>query len=455
MLSHNTAVKSTHSLLTTLVFPLCKILGQPVCQQERYHALLAGSSSTRGVGAIETAATTCGRESAAASTNSPNTSGSRDTGSSGTGTVRSSSGSSSVGGGGPVFANRTLLRLVTDASCARSACEEIVKAGCGAVAVDCEGIHLGRFGRLCLLQVFAPPNHLLLCDALQPGVVQAFEPLLCSKHIRKICHDCREDNSALYHQFGLSMRNVFDTQVAHALVLTAQRLPVFQVGMSDLLTEYLLLKPDGLSSSIKQQMSQDMSLWFRRPLSKDLVRYAVQGVLHLPALMTSLLDKMNTLGCETQECVKQTTKFTRYRFLNANFESATQIATRGSFIQGMLAARTDHSLIFKLNCGRQAIACTPSAMARFSDVQLGEIADLRVSTVSVDGMFVYVDREDGLNDYWNLKRRCRVRHETTRSSCLVDSGRNTEKIGGGWQGGYNNDPQLTPQLDCEDHDGSE
>ena len=47
---------------------------------------------------------------------------------------------------------------------------------------------------------------------LKTGVLRALAPVLASEAVRKVMHDCREDASSFYHQYGIRLRNVFDTQ---------------------------------------------------------------------------------------------------------------------------------------------------------------------------------------------------------------------------------------------------
>ena len=54
-----------------------------------------------------------------------------------------------------------------------------------ALALDCEGVRLGRFGRICLMQMQDQEGRVMLCDALRPGIMEAFRPLLESPKILK------------------------------------------------------------------------------------------------------------------------------------------------------------------------------------------------------------------------------------------------------------------------------
>ena len=188
------------------------------------------------------------------------------------------------------------VHLVTNETDARRACAEFVQGAPGqeteeaelqavrsprspAVALDCEGVRLGRFGRVCLLQLQSSSGRVLLCDALRSGVVEALAPLLESRRIVKVIHDCREDSAALFHQHGIQLHAVFDTQAAHAALERRAGREAYQASASELLKEYLGIEPE--QTELKSRMLGDPELWARRPMAKDLVRYALHSVSHL------------------------------------------------------------------------------------------------------------------------------------------------------------------------------
>ena len=89
------------------------------------------------------------------------------------------------------------------------------------VAVDFEGVALGRSGRLCLAQVAPSNGPTLLVDVCAMGAA-AFRrgrlgELLEDARVLKLVFDCRSDSAALHHQFGVKMRGVYDVQVAYCL----------------------------------------------------------------------------------------------------------------------------------------------------------------------------------------------------------------------------------------------
>nr|CEL67654.1 TPA: Exonuclease 3'-5' domain-like-containing protein 1, related [Neospora caninum Liverpool] len=279
------------------------------------------------------------------------------------------------------------------------------------VALDCEGVALGRFGRMCTVQI-ATSTHTLLLDAFKTGVVggnKKLKEILESPHIVKVCHDCREDASALLHQHTIRLRNVFDTQVAHQIWSEQKGETRFQASLSELFRSFLNLRDGGVAKQAKSAMEADPSVWCQRPLPTDLLRYAVFGVSHLLDLAHILAFHLSSCNevirrsCET---------YLPYRHLNTHLNSPAEIATPGAVIQGMVAARTCMGLTLKLNCGRNGVVSTPAALSRFHDVNVGDIVDVQVASQSQDGKIVYLDRYDGLYNYWNLKERPRTRHQT-------------------------------------------
>lgn len=279
------------------------------------------------------------------------------------------------------------------------------------LAFDCEGVRLGRFGRICLLQLGAPGGRFFLLDALRPGVVEAVAPLLESRDVGKVIHDCREDSAALFHQHGVLLRAIFDTQAVHALLeKLAGRVP-HQVSGRELLSVFLAVEDPPELVPMKGLMHSDEQLWARRPLSSLLVRYALHGVVHMRRLRRALLASApapapaGASGTIEELAAEASDQAVRYCFLNEGFSSAASMAKIGTRLWAMLAARTPSGLVFKLNAGRVGQATTPSAMARFDEVQLGDLVFCCVSGVSIDGAYIYLDRYDHDWDYFDYQLR--------------------------------------------------
>jgi ribonuclease D len=88
-------------------------------------------------------------------------------------------------------------------------------SSCTLLALDCEGVCLGRMGELTIVQV-SSRSHCYLFDVLalekKSAAVTFLKKLLEDSNIVKIVHDVKMDSDALYHCLGISISNVHDTQ---------------------------------------------------------------------------------------------------------------------------------------------------------------------------------------------------------------------------------------------------
>lgn len=100
--------------------------------------------------------------------------------------------------------------------------DEILTVG-EPVSLDFEGINLGNDGQITLVQVGTGRGSVFIFDVLtQPGLIDGGERsllgrLLCGGVV-KVMHDCRNDSVNLWRQFGITLKGVFDTQVAHIVI---------------------------------------------------------------------------------------------------------------------------------------------------------------------------------------------------------------------------------------------
>jgi len=323
----------------------------------------------------------------------------------------------------------------------RSAVSGAVDGDRPVVALDCEGVRLGRFGRICVVQLATSGGRIAVLDALRPGVVEALRPMLEDPSVVKVMHDCREDSAALYHQHAVRLRSVFDTQAAHAVLeLRAGRAP-YQASASELLLKRLGVEDPPEVSDVKALMRRDDQVWAHRPLSSLLVRYAIHGVVQLLPLRASFLAEAEVeagtaatpramegrprsrnaaaaggrlrrarpgpLGGRTlaEDFAHASERALAYREMNSDFTSASAMAKIGTRLWALVATRTDVGMFFKLNAGRVGLASTPSALLRFQDVQLGDVVLCCVSGVSLDGMYLYLDRYDHDWDFYDHQLR--------------------------------------------------
>lgn len=93
------------------------------------------------------------------------------------------------------------------------------------VYVDCEGKHFGnrRSQQLGLVQVATPYSVCFIFHIRKyPDCINFLKSIFEAELIKKVFHDCSGDASVLFYEYGICLRNVHDTQVAH-MVIKAQK----------------------------------------------------------------------------------------------------------------------------------------------------------------------------------------------------------------------------------------
>jgi hypothetical protein len=133
-----------------------------------------------------------------------------------------------------------------------------------AVAVDIEG-DLRPAGRLSLIQIGLESEAVFLFDVLTcPALLgenAGLRNLLSdSVTVTKILHDCRNDAAALKGQFNIELAQVWDTQIAHA-ILEGKDPKTSQKGLNVILQTYA-----GKSNVNKKEVQHGPGVWEQRPL---------------------------------------------------------------------------------------------------------------------------------------------------------------------------------------------
>uniref|UniRef100_A0A8C0I9H2 Exonuclease 3'-5' domain containing 1 n=1 Tax=Bubo bubo TaxID=30461 RepID=A0A8C0I9H2_BUBBB len=167
------------------------------------------------------------------------------------------------------------------------------------VSIAGEGVNLCRHGKLSWLEI-ATERHIFLFDIFLLGP-QAFknglQMVLQDKNIVKVMHDCRWISDCLFHQYGVLLFNVFDTQVADALqfsMATGGFLPHRVCTLQECLMQHLKIpsKWDAIMRHGQQRASENPDIWFLRPFPASLLKALALKAMYLLLLRSSLMDKL-------------------------------------------------------------------------------------------------------------------------------------------------------------------
>lgn len=83
------------------------------------------------------------------------------------------------------------------------------------LALDCEGVDLGRNGQITIIQLSTPSRSFLFDVhevAVDAEMVNFLRVVLENPNIIKIIHDCKMDADALFHLLEITLCGVHDTQ---------------------------------------------------------------------------------------------------------------------------------------------------------------------------------------------------------------------------------------------------
>lgn len=147
------------------------------------------------------------------------------------------------------------------------------------LALDTEFIREKTYWpKLCLIQVsngdIAAGIDVLSLDDLQP-----LKALLFDGHILKVFHAARQDVEIFLHDWGQIPLPLFDTQPAAALLGHGD-----QIGYARLVKEVL---------DVDLPKDQSRTDWSLRPLDKAQLRYALDDVIYLGQLYTSMRGSLS------------------------------------------------------------------------------------------------------------------------------------------------------------------
>ncbi|PIN74838.1 hypothetical protein COV17_04600 [Candidatus Woesearchaeota archaeon CG10_big_fil_rev_8_21_14_0_10_36_11] len=158
-----------------------------------------------------------------------------------------------------------------------------------AIDIECEN-NLHHYGAyVSIIQVSTRKKHWII-DVIECKDIDMFIKIIENKKILKIFHDVSFDIRILQYQFKCKVKNVYDTQMA-ALLLGKEN-----VGLGSLLEKYF---------NIQKERKYQRVDWTKRPLTADMLAYAVKDTAYLFQLKEMLeheLRAKNRLSWIHQEC---------------------------------------------------------------------------------------------------------------------------------------------------------
>jgi ribonuclease D len=149
------------------------------------------------------------------------------------------------------------------------------------IAVDLEADSLHHYQeKVCLLQI-ATPRETVLIDPLSLSDLTPLAPVMADAAVRKVMHGADYDIRSLHRDFGIEVVNLFDTMIG------CQFLGEPAVGLAAVLKKRFGVELD------KRYQKAD---WSKRPLSPEMVAYAVQDTTLLIGLHRQLIAELQARG---------------------------------------------------------------------------------------------------------------------------------------------------------------
>lgn len=149
------------------------------------------------------------------------------------------------------------------------------------LGADTEAAGYHRYlDRMSLIQLSSREEHFLI-DPLALDDLSPLAGLFADPAVEKVFHDADYDLRILDRDAGISVRGLFDTQIAAAFL--GER----SLGLGNIVEKYLGMKLP------KEFQRAD---WAERPLSEGMKEYAATDTAHLPALRDRLREELERAG---------------------------------------------------------------------------------------------------------------------------------------------------------------
>ena len=161
---------------------------------------------------------------------------------------------------------------------------KVLKTFKGDISVDTETLGLNvKRDRLCLIQIRNETDKKVYLikfeEDLSPKQSKNLKLLLENNSLTKIFHFARFDMAILKENLKINVKNVFCTKIASKLTRTYSS----KHGLKDIVHEILDIQLD------KTEQSSD---WSKKKLTRKQIGYAMNDVLYLSEIKSSLSDKL-------------------------------------------------------------------------------------------------------------------------------------------------------------------
>lgn len=210
--------------------------------------------------------------------------------------------------------------------------------------LECEN-NLHHYGSyLSIFQISTREKNWIL-DVLKLKELDPFLEILKNPKIQKVFHGVSFDFRIIKHEFGFLPKNVFDTQIA------AEFIGRDEIGLGDLLMEFF---------GVKKECVMQMADWTKRPLTKQMLDYAVKDSVYMIRLRDTLADKLKELErldwaeeemklLETQEFSFNEFSFWSMKGLRELTDTERAILKRLFDLREKLAKQVDRPIHFVIN----------------------------------------------------------------------------------------------------------
>lgn len=175
----------------------------------------------------------------------------------------------------------------------------------GQLFLDLEGVQLGKEGKICLLQ-FTQGNgddRIFVLDIIKsPELLGKLGKVLESQHWRKYIFDPRGDSSNLFHEFGITMRNVVCLQLAEIAFDRQNGIRRnFVSGLSNVLKRVLDTEQQIVVCQMKDEGKRMFSpdkggsfeIFEKRPLPEKIIEYSAMDVFFLEDIKRFFFDVLD------------------------------------------------------------------------------------------------------------------------------------------------------------------